>query len=168
MKKRMQSFVAASRQSAADSTSVSLRLARKPLPSPKSFEISNLQFEILRLRPKVTRCLSTRFQPIPTGAGLGGILTPLPWMFGVQCLVAPKRREVGSMFPFPAPRSSRRGQSCRIVPNRTIFPCHTIQRHMKPSLDGTPVINLFSPARWTAESVAHFSDFNPINGKVCL
>jgi hypothetical protein len=42
---------------------------------------------------------------------------------------------------------------------------------MKPPLDGTPVFNLFSPARWTAETKARpniFSDETPLMERFVL
>jgi len=67
--------------------------------------------------------------------------------------------------PFRVPSSAlripRRALSCRIVPDRAEFMPTTLPNHMKPPLDGTGLINLISPARWTAETIARpniFSD----------
>jgi hypothetical protein len=70
--------------------------------------------------------------------------------------------------PFPIPRRAR---SCRIVPGRAQFMQTTLPNHMKPPLDGTPVINLFSPARWTAETQARpniFSDLMRLTERFVL
>jgi hypothetical protein len=80
-----------------------------------------------------------------------------------------------SPSPFRVPSSALRvPPSCLVVPDRARscdFHRPPSPNHMKPPLDGTPVFNLISPARWTAETMARpniFSDLMRLTERFVL